>query len=43
LPPRPNGVVDQRNDECATRRLLALDGTTPVAPSNRPVLLRVKG
>lgn len=39
----PNGVVYQRNADFATRRLLALDGTTPVAPSIDPFFFKVKG
>ena len=39
----PNGVVYQRNADFATQRLLALDGTTPVAPSIDPFFFKVKG
>src|SRR5882762_3000218 len=39
----PNGVVYQRNVDFATHRLLALDGTTPVAPSIDPFFFKVKG
>jgi hypothetical protein len=39
----PNGVVYQRNVDFATRRLLALDGTTSVAPSIDPFFFKVKG
>jgi hypothetical protein len=39
----PNGVVYQRNADFATHRLLALDGTTPVAPSIDPFFVKVKG
>ncbi len=38
----PNGVVYQRNADFATHRLLALDGTTPVAPSIDPFFFKVK-
>ena len=39
----PNGVVYQRNVDFATHRLLALDGTTSVAPSIDPFFFKVKG
>jgi hypothetical protein len=39
----PNGVVYQRNADFATHRLLALDGTTSVAPSIDPFFFKVKG
>jgi hypothetical protein len=39
----PNGVVYQRNADFATHRLLALAGTTPVAPSIDPFFFKAKG
>ena len=37
----PNGVVFQRNCDFATRRLLDLDGTTPVAVSIDPFFFKI--
>ena len=39
----PSGVRYQRNADFSTRRLLALDNTTPVAVSIDPFYFRVNG
>jgi hypothetical protein len=39
----PNGVTYQRNADFASQTLLALDNTTPVAPSIDPFFFKVKG
>ena len=39
----PNGVTYQRNADFNAQTLLALDNTTPVAPSIDPFFFKVKG